>query len=183
MKLSNKTLFLLLSAVVVISFTFLFIGCEAPNEANGNEANEAVNANGEVPWSEFKGTYQDGRYRGTYQDRGDEQVGIQFHLEDNVITDISFRMLYYAGNDYLDPENEENEWPVEDLEVLEEQYNDLIEYLIGKEITEIGDLYTPELAAADADGTGEILDTWTGATLRGNKLISAIRDGLNRGIY
>ncbi|MCC5910583.1 MAG: FMN-binding protein [Clostridiaceae bacterium] len=116
------------------------------------------------------GGYEDGRYRGVFGDRGDQQVSIQFHLEDNVLTDLSYRHLYHSGNDYRQIEEGHELYPV----VV--QHQDMLDYLEGKPLEAIFDLYTPGDFIEDIDG-------FTGATIRGNKVLSAIRDGLNRGLY
>ncbi len=173
--MKRKLVFLTLSAIIVTAFAFLLVGC-APG--GGPEA-----TNNEVLPAELKGSYPDGRYRGVFLDRNLQQVGVQFHLENNTLSNLSYRVLNYGGNNYLDPENEDNTWPVEDVMAIAEQHAQMLQYLEGRNISEIADLYNTEVAVDDAEGTGQILDTWTGATIRGTKIINAIRDGLNRGIY
>jgi hypothetical protein len=57
---------------------------------------------------------------------------------------------------------------------LAAEYKSLIDHLIGKDIRDsLSDLYKP----------GTIVDAASGATLRAGKVISAIRDALNRGVY
>lgn len=115
--------------------------------------------------------YEDGTYRGVFIDRAEVQVNVQFTLKNDIVESIRFRHLAWNGIDYLKDDNA--------LVVgLLEQHQELVDYLVGKNINEhLADLYTP----------GEIVtstvDAFTGATLRGNKIISAIRDGLNRGVY
>ncbi len=167
-------------AVVMLFGLLIVVGCEAENDTDDEALGEQ---NEEVLPAEEHGDYPDGRYRGAFIDRADQQIGIQFHLEDNELYDISFRVLSHGGNDYLEPGYEGNEWNQEDLEALADQHKQLIEYLEGRDITDISDLYEPEIAAEDMEGSGEMVDTWTAATVRGTKIISAIRDGLNRGIY
>lgn len=132
--------------------------------------------------AEEKGVYPDGRYRGSFFDSGDYEVALQFHIKDNILYNLSYRHLYWRGDDYLNPECENNQlFPPKDLEVLAKQHQQLLEYLDGKDVSAIGDLFTPEIAAEDVDG--EFVDTWTAATIRSAKVISALRDGLNRGVY
>ena len=116
--------------------------------------------------------YEDGTYRGIFADRGDIQVALQFTLEDNVVTAISFRQLYHSGIDYLTSKEYST------VQGIREQHQALIDYLIGKDVRQaLNDLYSPgEIVTEDVDG-------FTGATLRSGKVISAIRDGLNRGVY
>lgn len=116
-------------------------------------------------------SYEDGRYRGIYVDGDEIQVVVQFDLEDNVITSARFRQLYYSGTDYQDSDDET-------IQGLEQQHIDALEHLVGKDIRDhLDDLYEPgDLDIDDVDG-------FTGATIRSNKIISAIRDALNRGVY
>ncbi len=116
------------------------------------------------------GRHADGRYRGTFGDRGYQQVSIEFHLRDGVIEDLTFRHLYYAGEDYLGIDEDHPLYPVF------EQHLQIAAYLEGRPLSAIDDLYTPEAVVDDIDG-------FTGATLRASKVISAMRDALNRGIY
>lgn len=136
----------------------------------------------EILPAEEKGHYPDGRYRGSFFDSGDYEVALQFHIEDNTLYNLSYRHLYWRGDDYLNPECEDNElFSPADLEVLAEQHVELLEYLDGKDVSAIGDLFSPEIAAEDKEG--EMVDTWSGATIRAAKVISAMRDALNRGVY
>ncbi|MCC5911753.1 MAG: FMN-binding protein [Clostridiaceae bacterium] len=119
--------------------------------------------------SEMEG-YEDGRYRGIYGDGGEQQVSVQFDLEDNVISNVSFRHLYYSGTDYRKLEEGEALYPIL------QQHEQIAEYLEGKPVSAIYDLYTPGDFIEDMDG-------FTGASIRGSKIFSAIKDGLNRGLY
>ncbi|OWZ84810.1 FMN-binding protein [Natranaerobius trueperi] len=116
-------------------------------------------------------SFEDGTYRGVFGDGGDMQVNVQFSLEDNVITDISFRHLYYSGDDYLESADET-------IEGFKEQHKELLDHLEGNDIREsLVDLYKPgDIVDSEVDGI-------SGATLRSNKIISAVRDGLNKGVY
>ena len=72
--------------------------------------------------------------------------------------------------DYLEPEDSATE-------ALRDQHMQILEYLEGKDIREsLVDLYEPGDFVEDVDG-------FSGATIRANKVISAVRDGLNRGVY
>lgn len=122
--------------------------------------------------SSYGQSFENGTYRGIFADRGDIQVAVEFKLEDNKITEISFRQLFYSGKDYRTEK--------EDVTMigLREQHEALINHLVGKDVrTALNDLYTP------GNIVTEDVDVFTGATLRSGKIISAIRDGLNRGIY
>ncbi|MEN1760602.1 FMN-binding protein [Anoxynatronum sibiricum] len=112
----------------------------------------------------------DGRYRGTYEDSGEQQVSIQFNIENGNFTDIRFRHLAYGGVDY-------NEMEAGDpFHGILQQYEQAAAYLEGKPAATIFELHAPGDFVED-------VDTFSGATLRGNKMFSAIMDGLNRGIY
>lgn len=116
-------------------------------------------------------SYEDGRYRGVYIDSSGVEVVVQFDLVDNVVTAISFRALNYSGVNYRTSE---------DLNIigLRGQYQEAIDYLKDKDIREaLVDLYDPEEI-----GVGDF-DAFTGATIRSNKIVSAVRDALNRGVY
>lgn len=111
--------------------------------------------------------YQDGTYRGGYLDS--TQVQVEFVLKDNKFESVKLRSLGYKGTDYLKSEDAA-------MQAIAGQYGECVDYLVGKDISAVLDLYTPGNIASD-------VDTFTSATLRSNKLISAIFDGLNRGVY
>lgn len=116
------------------------------------------------------GTYLDGIYRGHFSDRGEMQVSIQFHLRDHHLYEVELRHLAYAGVDYLKLSEQESLYPV----LL--QYRQGIAHLQGQPLSRLFDLYEPGQVVQDYDGL-------TGATLRGSKIISTVRDALNRGVY
>lgn len=112
----------------------------------------------------------DGHYRGVFTDRGVIQVNITFDLRDGRFESVDYRHLAYRGVDYLELEEGDELYPVR------VQYEQIAERLEGEPVTRIFALYEPQRMVDDVDG-------YTGATLRGAKVISAIRDGLNRGVY
>lgn len=115
-------------------------------------------------------TLADGTYRGYYNDGGIEQISVQFEVKDNKFTAIVFRGMNYKDGNYLAEE-------ATDLQkAIAAQYQEAADYLIGKELTAMYELYTPEGIVGD-------VDVVTGATLRTSKLISAINDGINRSVY
>ena len=115
--------------------------------------------------------YEDGTYRGVFIDSGEIQVNVQFTLEDNQVTAASFRHLAYSGMDYRGSDDTT-------VQGILGQHEQLLEHLEGKDIREaLDDLYEP------GDIVTDEIDGYSGATLRGNKIISAIRDALNRGVY
>ncbi len=171
--MKRKLMLIVLAALILTAFSLSVMGCGPDETAQGVLAEE-------------RGLYPDARYRGTFHDRKIQQVGIEFYLEDNKLNDLSFRVLAYTDNDFLDPESPDNEWPQQDVENLAQQYGQLLEWLEGRDITEIGILVdSPQTAADDVQGSGEVqdIDTWTAATMRAAKITNAIRDGLNRGPY
>jgi len=117
-------------------------------------------------------SYENGTYRGMFADRGDIQVAVEYVLKDNKVEKISFRQLFHNGNNYRT--EKDNDLVIK----LRKQHEELINYLAGKDIrTSLRDLYTPEdIIKTEIDGL-------SGATVRSGKIISAINDGLNRGIY
>ena len=115
-------------------------------------------------------SYADGRYRGTFGDGGEQQVSIQFSVENGVFRNISFRHLQYRGQNFRNLEEGHQFYPVS------VQHQQIAEYLEGKPLEAVFDLHSPGDFIEDVDG-------FSGATIRANKVFSAIRDGLNRGIY
>ncbi len=111
--------------------------------------------------------YEDGTYRGGYIDPA--QVEVNFVLKDNKFAEFKFRALGYKGEDYLKTEDA-------NLSGITAQYQALADYLVGKDVEALKDLYTPENIAEDTD-------VFSAATLRSSKMISAINDALNRGLY
>ena len=115
--------------------------------------------------------HPDGSYRGVFIDGDAIQVNVEFELKDSVVQEASFRHLRRDENYNLDAREE----PYQSVIA---QYREALEYLVGKNIEEhIDDLYYPgEIVEKEVDG-------YTAATLRTNKVRSAIRDALNRGAY
>ncbi len=108
-------------------------------------------------------TYRDGTYRGNFLDRGENQVTVEFKLKDDIVTSAKYRGLTYRGVDYLKEER---------VAKVRDEHEALLTHLIGKNIDEsLDDLYAPE----DIE--------MAGATIRSNKVRSAIKDALNRGAY
>ncbi|MBE0485415.1 cytochrome b5-like heme/steroid binding domain-containing protein [Marinobacter sp.] len=116
------------------------------------------------------GNYLDGTYRGNFIDRGLIQVSLQFRLEAGRIKGMSYRHLFYRDQDYLKMNDGAELYPVL------RQYQQITERLEGEPMEAIFRLYEPQNVVDDIDG-------YSGATLRGAKVISAFRDGLNRGVY
>lgn len=117
-----------------------------------------------------KKNYENGTYRGVFIDRGGAEVVVQFALKDHIVTDARYRLLRYGNKDFRKPQN------APDM-ALSGQYLELLEYLKGKDIREhINDFYSPEKFVKNVDG-------FSGATIRANKIRSALQDALNRGAY
>jgi len=154
----KKTLSIILASILVSG---ILVGCQGAKQTS-----EVVVSNNDL----VEVVYENGRYRGIYEDGGEQQVSIEFDLEEGIFTDISFRHLFYKDTDYRQIEEGNEFYPVV------AQYEQILEYLNGKEVDAIYDLYTPENIVEDIDG-------FTGASIRGSKVLSAIRDGLNRGLY
>lgn len=112
-------------------------------------------------------TYKDGTYRGAFYDAS---VVVEISLKNNVVEAAKFRTLTYKEDDYLKTEDTT-------LVGLKGQYEDVLNHIVGKDITTVIDeLYAPENITKDIDG-------FTAATVRSGKVISAINDALNRGVY
>jgi hypothetical protein len=131
--------------------------------------NDGLNRGPYKPAEGFAGTigeYEDGRYRGHFAG----QVVAQFNVENNTFKKVNFRKLLHMDNDYTKMVEGDELYPVytQNLQIAE--------YLEGKPLSAVYDLYTPGEFVDDADG-------FSGATVRGAKVLSAIMDGLNRGIY
>ena len=114
--------------------------------------------------------YADGIYRGFYYDGGIEQIAIQFEIRGGVFDSIVYRGVKYKDGDYM----------IEDASDAQKaslrQYQQLADYLIGKGVESIEDLYSPYEIVEDVDAV-------TTATMQSSKLISALWDGLNRHPY
>ena len=114
--------------------------------------------------------YADGTYRGSYMEGGLEEVALEFTLRDNHFVSVTYRTLQYKGQDYLSADAPEA------IRQMGRQFMQLTDYLVGKSVASVNDLYQPGEIVSDADAA-------TGATLRAPKVISAIWDGLNRHAY
>ncbi len=150
----------LITLVAVLSLGLIFTSANVM--ADGHEAEHDYD------------DYTDGRYRGSFYDGGEFNVALQFYLEDNVISDPSFRHLYYDGVDYLGAAY------FQSVRELRDQHVEALEYLDGKHVSAIDDLRNPGEIVTE---TEETIDGFSGATIRSSKIMSAMRDALNRGKY
>ena len=114
--------------------------------------------------------YQDGVYRGSYMEDGGEQVALEFTLSNNRFTEIHYTTLQYKNEDYLLSDTETAQGKIG------AQFGQLLDYLVGKDVSSVNQLYLPGQIASDTDVS-------TGATLRAPKVISAIWDALGRHTY
>ena len=114
--------------------------------------------------------YGDGTYRGSYMEDGGEQVALELTLRDNCFEAIGYRTLQYRGEDYL------AEDAPDVMKRVASQFEALLDYLTGKPVSAVNDLYRPGEIAPDVDG-------FSGATIRAPKVISAIWDALGRRAY
>lgn len=187
---SKKTVMM----VVVLTAICMLTGCTSSDKGTGDTAGNTVTGNtgdtgvltegdgianndGSVNNGTGMGdgllsgyTYGDGTYRGSYVDNNENQISVEFVIKDGNFESVNYRALSYKGQNYLD------DTATGAVKEIREQYQQAAEYLIGKNISSVSDLYSPGEVVKD-------MDTVTGATLRSNKLISAIWDGLNRHQY
>lgn len=115
--------------------------------------------------------YENGIYRGVFLDKGHMEVNVQFALEDNLVQDARYRYLWYDGTDYMQDSSLKSK-------IVRWQFQELLDHLSGRNMrVHISDLYTPgQIITSELDGI-------TGATVRSGKVVSAIQDALNRGVY
>ncbi len=115
--------------------------------------------------------YEDGTYRGTFADTDAIQIAVEITLSDGIVTDARFRHLRRDDKFYLGTEEEPYASVVS-------QYQEALAYLVGRKLDEsLERLYSPE----EIVRTG--VDGYSAATIRSAKIISAVRDALNRGVY
>lgn len=69
--------------------------------------------------------FADGVYRGSYMEDGEEEVAVEFTLENNVFSDVRYRALSYHGVDYLSPD------APEDAKRVAGQFEALLAHLQG----------------------------------------------------
>ena len=123
-----------------------------------------------APQASAQNAYLDGIYRGFYYDGGIEQIAIQFEIRDGLFDSIVYRGVKYKDGNYM----------IEDASDAQKatlrQYQQLADYLVGKGVEAIDDLYNPYEIVEDVDAV-------TTATMQSSKLISALWDGLNRRPY
>lgn len=115
-------------------------------------------------------TYADGVYRGSYMEDGGEEVVLEFAIKGGIFQEIAYRTLHYKGENYL------SEAASKYAKDIATQFQALIDYLVGKPIASVNDLYRPGEIAPD-------VDVFSGSTVRAPKVISAIWDALGRHAY
>ena len=90
-------------------------------------------------------SYADGIYRGFYYDGGIEQIAIQFELENGMFKSVIYRGVKYKDGDYMSEDASDAQ------KATLRQYRQLADYLIGKGVEAIGDLYAPYNVVEDLD--------------------------------
>ncbi len=116
------------------------------------------------------GDYENGLYRGFYYGDGMEQISIQFELVNDVFAQFRIRALRYGDGDYTAEDAAASQTAVY------RQFLELTGSLEGKDVAARYGVYDPSAMVSDADGC-------SAATLPSNKLVSALMDALNRGVY
>ncbi|MBK1735634.1 hypothetical protein CKO15_10130 [Halorhodospira abdelmalekii] len=162
----SRAAFATATAALLCTAAFLISGCDSTSAPSS----ETVSGDSTRPTP----IYEDGTYRGGFFDRDEIQVVVQLTLADQRVTDARFRYLTYSGTDHLNAETDP-------AAGIGKQYQALLNSLIGEEIhTVLPKLYEPgERIAPEYDE----VDGVSAATIRASKVISAIRDALNRGVY
>ncbi|MDW7671992.1 MAG: FMN-binding protein [Bacillota bacterium] len=155
--------------VLTLAVSLMLAGCTPTGTTSVEEPADAAEQPVEAPEADTV-AFDDGTYRGTYNDSGVMQVGVQFRLTDNVITDVRYRQLFYSGTDFNALEESD---PLYGIKL---QHDQVAEYLEDKPVSAIFELYEPGQFVED-------VDAFTGATIRGSKIFSAFQDALNRGVY
>ena len=89
--------------------------------------------------------YADGIYRGFYYDGGIEQIAIQFELKDGRFDSLVYRGVKYKDGDYMSEDASDAQ------KAILRQYRQLADYLIGKDVSAIDDLYSPYDIVEDLD--------------------------------
>lgn len=107
-------------------------------------------------------TLKDGVYRGAYI--FPNEVTVQFTINGNIISNLEYLKLGLEDKDYLKDET---------FKEIKEKYETVIKHLEGKDIRmTLSELYLPEMLPETVDGSVEV-----------GKIISAIHDAFNRGVY
>lgn len=105
---------------------------------------------------------KDGVYRGAYI--FPNEVTVQFTINKNVISNLEYLKLGLEDKDYLNGET---------FKEIKAKYDAVLQYLEGKDIrTSLGDLYLSDKLPETVDDSVEV-----------GKIISAIHDAFNRGVY
>ncbi|MCQ4636345.1 hypothetical protein NE619_06360 [Anaerovorax odorimutans] len=114
--------------------------------------------------------YADGVYRGFYKYGDEEELSVQFELENDIFQRLTFRSLKYKDGDYLASDATDLQKQVAG------QYTQAGKYLIGKNVDAVSDLAESKSIVSDMDAV-------TGATLNTDKLERAVEDGLQRNVF
>lgn len=154
----------IISLLAVTGFVTCAAACATKPASSASEEATRI-----VPLSAAAG-YADGVYRGFYNDSGIEQLSVQFELKNGCFATVQYDAINYKDGNYLSGDATKIQSEVAS------QYREAADYLIGKPASAILDLLEPTAVATDRDAV-------TSATLRTNKLASALQDGLNRGVF
>ena len=98
-----------------------------------------------LPAAHGAASYPDGIYRGFYYDGGIEQIAIQFELREGLFSSILYRGVKYKDGDYMSEDASDAQ------KATLRQYLQLADYLVGKGVDAIDDLYTPYEIVEDVD--------------------------------
>jgi len=124
--------------------------------------------------------YADGVYRGTYADIGGVEVAVEFTLRDGMIETFDLRGLNIDGVDYLG-ENIDEFAPE-----FAKKHTDLLESMVGLDLMDtLDNIFEPDGLLGSMMGLDDSAAAEDAASPRfeGGKVVSAIRDALNRGVY
>ena len=174
--MTRKTAVLVLSLVLIGTLAFSLAGCATEEAA--------------PEWPVWD--LRDGDYRGHFDDR-EHNVSVQITLENEEIVGVSLRWQQYDGvvYDTEDPDIPEDFelFTEEQIKGIAKQHETALEYLIGaqgkEEIVERLQHMegNPQGTPLEEVIEPQDVDGYTGATIRSNKLGSAVRDAFNRGLY
>lgn len=127
---------------------------ESSNSISSNVDNMANNIKDNVEdMNPMKRKAEDGTYRGAFVNPA--EMDVTFVVKNNRFQEITFNTKDYPNGAAM------------------ENYRGIADYLIGKEINDIKSVYEPWDILPDMDKN----------KIEGGKLVSALNDGLNRGVY
>lgn len=113
--------------------------------------------------------YASGVYRGFFCMDGGECISIQFEVVNDTFGTVRFRGLNIGGDCLAEEAGEQQK-------ATAAQFSELANYLSGREVSRVYDLFEPAGIVLDADGS-------PAEELPAQYLVSAIMDGFARGVY